>query len=404
MNPSAADWIPKFLNCFEKRNLINDFKSEENFYHRLKEVGFIHGVSVQALANKPVSSLKLTTEEFTKINLFHALLFTFLTKNPNVGFDEAIQSIIKFYELIGKGKTGFFQKLKLSQGFINHLENILSARLQEANSILKKNTASLITFALLYADVLAYRVFLGSPKNLKSYVNELESTLISCGFLALSSKEQKNKSDIQLLELFESSTEYLNEKFNSNEIFTLEGVQYLTKKELLERKYILDLCILAVNDDHEIDASEYLFLQGLSSLLQFSEVELKQSITDLKNFAQKHSAKISLFEYSNPVNQFYKQSAKTVKKLILRNKDRLANELEESGELMVLLGQSAIRDLNQEEKTKVKQQLLDVCKTIPSLTIFLLPGGTILLPLLVKFIPKLLPSSFQDNIIDKDKG
>jgi len=69
---------------------------------------------------------------------------------------------------------------------------------------------------------------------------------------------------------------------------------------------------------------------------------------------------------------------------------------------MILLGQSALRDLNPEEKSKVKQQLLDVCKTIPSLTIFLLPGGTILLPLLVKFIPKLLPSSFQDNIIDRD--
>ncbi|MGK0296186.1 MAG: hypothetical protein ACI884_002363, partial [Ulvibacter sp.] len=68
-----------------------------------------------------------------------------------------------------------------------------------------------------------------------------------------------------------------------------------------------------------------------------------------------------------------------------------------------LLGQSALRDLNAEEKTKVKEQLLDICKTIPSLTIFLLPGGTLLLPLLVKFIPKLLPSSFQDNRIDKHK-
>lgn len=403
MNPSTADWIPKFLNRFEKQKLINDFKSEENFYHKLKEVGFIYGVSVEALQDKPISSLKLTIEEFTKINLFHALLFTFLNRNPNANFEEAIKSISNFYELIDKGKTGFFQKLTLSHGPINRLEHILSSRLQEANSILKKNTASLITFALLYADVLAYQVFLESPKNLKSYVDELESTLISCGFLALSSKERKNKSDTQLLQLFESSTEYLNEKFNSSEIFTLEGVQYLTRKELLERKYILDLCILAVNDDHEVDASEYQFLQGLSDVLQFSELELKQSIVDLKKFAKRHSAKISLFEYSNPVNQFYKQSAKTVKKLILRNKDRLANELDESGELMILLGQSAIRDLNQEEKSKVKKQLLDVCKTIPSLTIFLLPGGTILLPLLVKFIPKLLPSSFQDNRIDRDK-
>ncbi|HAV53450.1 MAG TPA: hypothetical protein DCX41_00735, partial [Aequorivita sp.] len=78
-------------------------------------------------------------------------------------------------------------------------------------------------------------------------------------------------------------------------------------------------------------------------------------------------------------------------------------ELEESGELMLLLGQSTLRDLSADEKRKVKEQLLDICKTIPSLTIFLLPGGSVLLPLLVKFIPKLLPSSFQENRIESFK-
>jgi hypothetical protein len=138
-------------------------------------------------------------------------------------------------------------------------------------------------------------------------------------------------------------------------------------------------------------------------VLRFSEIELKQSIDDLRTFSTLNSTKIQLFEYSNPINQFYKQSTKTVKTLILRNKNRLAKELEESGELVILLGQSALRELNHEEKSKVKEQLLDVCKSIPSLTIFLLPGGTLLLPLLVKLIPKLLPSSFNENRIDKNK-
>jgi hypothetical protein len=403
MNPSTPDWIPKFLNRFEKQQLINDFKNEEFFYSKLKTVGFIYGVSVLAILNEPVSHLKLTKEEFTKINLFHALVFTFLQANPNSKFEDAIVTIVDFYKNIEKGKPGFFQKLTLSQSQANNLENILAARLHEVNSALKKNTTSLITYALLYIDVLAFRVFLQSPENLKSYIAELESIIISFCFLALTSKEKKSKDDKQLLELFESSAEYLIEKANSNKIFTLEGIQYLTQKDRLEKRYLLDLCTLAVNDDHEIDPSEYQFLQQLCVVLQFPEEELVQSLKDLKNFSEKYSHKIQLFEYSNPVNHFYKQSSKTVKKLILRNKDRLAKELEESGELLVLLGQSAIRDLNKDEKTKVKGQLLDICKTIPSLTVFLLPGGTILLPLLVKFIPKLLPSSFQDNIIEKNK-
>ena len=56
--------------------------------------------------------------------------------------------------------------------------------------------------------------------------------------------------------------------------------------------------------------------------------------------------------------------------------------------------------LDKDEKKKIKKQLLDICKTIPSLTIFLLPGGGLLLPILIKFIPTLLLSSFNENIDD----
>ena len=92
-----------------------------------------------------------------------------------------------------------------------------------------------------------------------------------------------------------------------------------------------------------------------------------------------------------------------VKLLILRNKKRLVTEITESGELLMLLGQSTTRDLTGEEKVKVKEQLLDIFKTVPSLTIFMLPGGALLLPLFVKLIPKLLPSAFQENRVEDDK-
>ena len=64
---------------------------------------------------------------------------------------------------------------------------------------------------------------------------------------------------------------------------------------------------------------------------------------------------------------------------------------------MQLLAKSTHKELDKEEKRKIKTQLLDICKTVPSLTIFLLPGGSLLLPILIKFIPQLLPSSFNEN-------
>ncbi|MCB0464360.1 MAG: hypothetical protein KDC78_01615, partial [Aequorivita sp.] len=199
--------------------------------------------------------------------------------------------------------------------------------------------------------------------------------------------------------------EYIIDESEGGLTTFLDGLNYLDNDEdSLEKKYLLDLCCLTVWEDLKLDPSEQQFLQQLMVTLNLSEDELRKNLSTLAVFSEKYTEKILLFEYSNPVKQFYKQSANTVKLLIIRNKDRLARELEESGELMVLLGQSTIRDLSAEEKTKVREQLLDVCKTIPSLTIFLLPGGTVLLPLLVKFIPKLLPSSFQENRIESSKN
>jgi hypothetical protein len=76
----------------------------------------------------------------------------------------------------------------------------------------------------------------------------------------------------------------------------------------------------------------------------------------------------------------------------------LVKEIIQSRDLMILLAISTRRDLDEREKKKVKKQLLDICKTVPSLTIFLLPGGSLLLPILIKFIPKLLPSAFNENL------
>jgi hypothetical protein len=86
-----------------------------------------------------------------------------------------------------------------------------------------------------------------------------------------------------------------------------------------------------------------------------------------------------------------------IKALLLRNKLRLYQELSQSKEAMRLIKKSTHTKLNEEEREKVKIHLIDICKTIPALTVFLLPGGTLLLPLLIKLIPDILPSAFRDD-------
>ena len=53
-------------------------------------------------------------------------------------------------------------------------------------------------------------------------------------------------------------------------------------------------------------------------------------------------------------------------------------------------------------RTRVREQLVDIFKSIPSLAIFMLPGGAVLLPIFIKLIPRLLPSSFDENRVDRE--
>ena len=107
-----------------------------------------------------------------------------------------------------------------------------------------------------------------------------------------------------------------------------------------------------------------------------------------------------LFQQSNPISNFYENSSQLVNKLIRRNSKRLVKELRQSKELLSLISKSTHSDLTKEEQKQLQEQLLDILKTVPSLAIFMLPGGAILLPIFAKLIPNMLPSAFDDNRVE----
>jgi hypothetical protein len=89
-------------------------------------------------------------------------------------------------------------------------------------------------------------------------------------------------------------------------------------------------------------------------------------------------------------------------KILLRNKDKLILEIQQSKELMFLLAKSTQKELTKEEKEVVKNQLMDIMRSMPSLAIFLIPGGSLLLPIFLKIIPGLMPTAFRDNELTKN--
>lgn len=396
MNPSAKGWIKKHVPGFITSKLVHDF-NEADIYKSFRSLGFIYGTSIGILNAKEDNPIEFTEEERTKVNLLDALIYTYYDTIENATQEACLNDIIEFYRVLNAPKTSLFKIPSIGRSSIySILENILDQRVQTNESFVRKNFSHLITNALLYIDVLSFEYFLIHEVSPLPYAERLETTLINAVCLTLDQKEDKQDYDKLLLRLFRRSVRY-NDLIDDSAI-TLEDLHLEQFQDTIERFYILDLACLAIWDDNEADETEYAFVKALGKTLKLSNSEINEAFNTVHHFIEAYKSKIALFQYSNPVKHFYKQTNRTVKLLIIRNKKRLLKELSESKELVILLGQSTLRDLSNEEKKKVKSQLLDICKTVPSLAIFILPGGTLLLPLLIKMIPRLLPSAFNENL------
>lgn len=384
MNPSAKGWLKKLLKTLDQHPNNNDGLID--FYPKLKRVGFIYGSNI-TVANSVFINTDFTQEERCKINLILALHKVY-KKEMNTTQD-FVQSIKSFYENIGFYKKSFIEEL-----LGEDVELIIHKRIQIDSNVITKNFNNSITNALLFMDVLAFDVFLKRHKHTLVYLKEIEYSIRAVVSEALNSKSKKNKYDKSLIRLLESSLRVSNTK---NIAFgTLKASTYSE----LERLYFLDLACMATWSDQKIDKGEQLYFNKLKEKFDFSNQQIDDAILSVENFYIKYKDDVELLSTKNLAERFYDNSSKLVKKLITRNSKKLYQELKESKELMVLLSQSTVRDLTDEEVDKMQEQLLDVLKSIPSLAIFMLPGGAFLLPLFIKFIPKLLPSAFDDNRIE----
>jgi hypothetical protein len=383
MNPSAKGWLKKLL-----KTLNNHLDEDDNlrfFYPKLKNVGFIYGCNI-TVANSIFVNSDFTQEERCKINLILALYSVYKTENKTEDFIPTLKS---FYKNIGFYKKSFFEEL-----FGEDVELIIHKRVQIDTNIITKNFNYSLTNAFLFMDVLAFSVFLKHPEDTLNYLKVIENSIRAIVTEALNSKSTKNKYDKSLIRLLQSSLRISDSKATS-----FDALQAETYTDL-ERLYFLDLACMATWSDLKIDKGEQQFFNKLKNKFDFSKHQIDNAISSVDHFYKKNKNDIELLSTKNLAERFYDNSSKLVKKLITRNSKRLYQELKESKELMVLLSQSTVRELTDEEINKMQEQLLDVLKSIPSLAIFMLPGGAVLLPLFIKFIPKLLPSAFDDNRIE----
>ena len=397
MNPSASGWIEKYGSVVQKHQ--NAFPDFDILYNTLKKSGFVYGLNT-GIPNFIHPNHMLSEDEKAKINLLNALYFTFRITSSEKDFSRFVELVFKFYQILKIDDTGFFGKLFTGRKTSAKLEKLMASRIYIEDNIFSKTFNSLITNSLLFVDVLLFKHYLNDTSDLKAKAEEIEYLAINITYHALGSKEKIRK-DNKLSKLLASSLTYIRSQDHNFDGSYRDRL--LANKDIWENRYFLDMACLTVWEDHSLDYTESEFILGIGKDLGFVNELISESIQDVTQFFRLNVGKIPYLNEKNLAHQFYDSMGKIVKKLILRNSKRLQKELSQSAELVALLSKSTLRDLTMEEKKKVQNQLLDIFKSIPSLAIFILPGGAILLPIFIKLVPKLLPSAFDENRIDDEE-
>ena len=403
INPSASGWIDKFF-LKHKSSLFPVERQPNLFYKKVRETGFIYGHIVSFDTSFSIDTKGWLQNEISKLALLNTLYGIYEVNNQDSSPENFVSEAVDFYNQMNPQGFSLFKKIMPEDTISIALEKIIDSRVQTNIDIINKNFSHIVTNALLFIDVLAFRQYLINGEIPEKYLKKIEEAIISIVSLALKTKSTKSKYDDLLIKLFETSVRY--SKFSKVNVksqnFGMDELQLDYFTYILEKQYLVDIAGMALWSDGIIEKNEAYFLYKLAELIDVPDDFVAESIEKTNEFITKFKNEIPYFNYSNPVKHFYNHTTETVVKLITRNKNRLVKEILESKELMVLLAYSTRRDLDEKEKKKVKKQLLDICKTIPSLAIFLLPGGSLLLPIFIKFIPTFLPSSFNENLENED--
>ncbi len=168
------------------------------------------------------------------------------------------------------------------------------------------------------------------------------------------------------------------------------------------RAFILEQVVLGSLADGWRSPRERQFLKRLAQTLGIPEGELASIEMDLAEFYEAQPDFVDRFRVQDSLADLRDQALGSVSEVVERNWMALLAEVQRERELSRALSILAKGGkLDGEQRRRLREQLLDLAKTIPGLALFAAPGGL----LLVMALAKVLPESFLPTIlVDATRG
>ena len=171
------------------------------------------------------------------------------------------------------------------------------------------------------------------------------------------------------------------------------------------QKYFLELAILTAWANRDISEVERIFLRKLAHQLDLTEDDLKLSMVAVEAFVKEYWQQVHYLQLKQNYRIVSEKLLKRVRTVVRTNQRAISKEIQQSRELMTLLRKYTYEELSQEEKEKMRTQLLDILKAIPAFAYLFLPGSFFTLPILLRIIPKhiLYPSSYREDLLELEE-
>lgn len=415
ISPGSKGWIAKYLQLVDSGEISLELPSHPGIqndaflHHYLTRTGIVYGHPNELLFANDLDRKKWTSDETLAVLLFEALLFVYLQHNCEKKFNEEefLKSIELFYKKHRVQSLGAFLGYLFKESKAEKLERILHKRCDVQRHLSStKSWLSYFNNAFIYLDILLFDDFL--EHNSKNTLDYQQLALLSLAIITLSaySDGSVEESEKALFETFLLSADLDTEERELAKLRFRNGTSLNELDAELKggwnvKRFLLDISALTVFCNHESADDERTFLNELGDWLLLGESDVEQAIMLAQHFVLDNQNNIYYLKDASSVENMMNSVSKRWIKILGRNKDKLAVELKQSKELVSLIRKSTSTELTKEEKEKVKTQFMDIAKSMPALAIFLLPGGALLLPIVLKVIPNLVPSAFRENELEE---
>lgn len=428
INPSQSGWIKKLTEFRKSKAKEYNFTEittqnwEKEYYQCLQNCGLLYGHALLLADQAEIELSGFSETDKTKIVFCDTILKGIQHQKHAIGltnfsYSSQLFQVVKYFQHHYPGKKrsiikGWFKK----KNFYEQLESIINKRLQ-----IKKQWKNLFVGffcnAFIALDALLIPEYVASctAKNGKTAyrIKKIQYIILEVIIAAMQASGNYKKQERKIFNyfLYSSNLHFYQKrrlKYHLRKSISLDKIDFTAIQNPLLKKYIFEIALLVTWADKEMEDTEEQFIDALEVKLNLPEVDADESCIQVEKFVLNNWQTVHFLQEQFNYQILTQRLTKQTGKVIVKYRHKISQEVAESKELVALLMKSTKKELTNEEKAKVKEQLKDILKTIPALAIFMLPGGSLLLPVLFKVLPEhlVLPSSFQntDNKEEENKS